>query len=92
MARPRKAKLDPRIPLVHRLEDDPSGSSLQLGFVSERCSKTGRDQAKYRLFVGVFNAIGTRASRESFVLRGYPSWWHWVTGGLEIHPHRPSMG
>lgn len=33
---------------------------------------------------GVFNAIGTRATRESFVRWGYPSWWHLVTGGLEI--------
>ena len=33
---------------------------------------------------GVFNAIGTRATRESFVRWGYPSWWHWVAGGLEI--------
>src|SRR5262245_61145753 len=33
---------------------------------------------------GVFNAIGTRATRESFARWGYPSWWHLVTGGLEI--------
>jgi len=33
---------------------------------------------------GVFNAIGTRATRESFVRCGYPSWWHLFTGGLEI--------
>jgi hypothetical protein len=33
---------------------------------------------------GVFNAIGNRATRESFVRWGYPSWWHLVTGGLEI--------
>jgi hypothetical protein len=33
---------------------------------------------------GVFNAIGTRATREGFARWGYPSWWHWVTGGLEI--------
>jgi len=33
---------------------------------------------------GVFNAIGTRATREGFVRWGYPSWWHWVTGGLEV--------
>jgi uncharacterized membrane protein YphA (DoxX/SURF4 family) len=33
---------------------------------------------------GVFNAIGTRATVESFVRWGYPSWWNWVTGGLEI--------
>ena len=29
---------------------------------------------------GVFNAIGTRATRESFLRWGYPSWWHLVTG------------
>ena len=33
---------------------------------------------------GVFNVIGTRANRESFVRWGYPSWWNFVTGGLEI--------
>ena len=33
---------------------------------------------------GLFNAIGTRSTREGFVGWGYPSWWHWVTGGLEI--------
>jgi CubicO group peptidase (beta-lactamase class C family) len=33
---------------------------------------------------GVFNTIGTRATRESFVRWGYPSWWHLVPGGLEI--------
>ena len=33
---------------------------------------------------GLFNAIGTRATRESFVRWGYPSWWHRVTGGLEM--------
>jgi hypothetical protein len=33
---------------------------------------------------GVFNAIGTRATRQDFVRWGYPRWWHWVTGGLEI--------
>lgn len=33
---------------------------------------------------GVFNAIGTRATREGFVRWGYPSGWHLVTGGLEI--------
>jgi len=33
---------------------------------------------------GLFNAIGTRATREGFVRWGYPSWWHGVTGGLEI--------
>ena len=33
---------------------------------------------------GLFNAIGTRSTREDFVRWGYPSWWHQVTGGLEI--------
>ena len=33
---------------------------------------------------GLANAVGTRATRESFVRWGYPSWWHLVTGGLEI--------
>jgi DoxX-like family len=33
---------------------------------------------------GVFNAVGTAATREGFVRWGYPGWWHWVTGGLEI--------
>jgi hypothetical protein len=33
---------------------------------------------------GVFNTIGTRATRESFVRWGYPSGWHLATGGLEI--------
>ena len=36
------------------------------------------------LGAGVFNAIGTRATREGFAKWGYPSGWHWVTGGLEI--------
>jgi hypothetical protein len=33
---------------------------------------------------GLINAIGTRATREGFVRWGYPSWWHWVTAGLEL--------
>jgi len=33
---------------------------------------------------GLFNAIGTRSTRKGFVRWGYPGWWHWVTGGLEI--------
>ena len=33
---------------------------------------------------GLFNAVGTRATLEGFARWGYPSWWHWVTGGLEI--------
>jgi hypothetical protein len=33
---------------------------------------------------GLVNAIGTRATRAGFVRWGYPSWWHWVTAGLEL--------
>jgi uncharacterized membrane protein YphA (DoxX/SURF4 family) len=33
---------------------------------------------------GLSNMIGKRATRESFVRWGYPRWWNWVTGGLEI--------
>jgi DoxX-like family len=33
---------------------------------------------------GLFNAIGMRSTREDFVRWGYPSWWHRVTGRLEI--------
>jgi hypothetical protein len=33
---------------------------------------------------GLFNAIGTHSTREGFVRWGYPSWWHRITGGLEI--------
>ena len=36
------------------------------------------------LGAGVFNAIGTPATKESFVRWGYPQWWCRVTGGLEI--------
>jgi DoxX-like family len=36
------------------------------------------------LGAGLFNAIGTRATRADFVRWGYPRWWHRVTGGLEI--------
>ena len=36
------------------------------------------------LGAGVFNAIGTPATKESFVRWGYPLWWCRVTGGLEI--------
>jgi len=36
------------------------------------------------LGAGVFNAIGTRATREGFARWGYPGGWHLVTGGLEI--------
>jgi hypothetical protein len=33
---------------------------------------------------GLFNVVGTRATRAEYVAWGYPEWWHWVTGGLEI--------
>jgi hypothetical protein len=33
---------------------------------------------------GVFNAIGTPATKSSFVRWGYPEWWCRLTGGLEI--------
>ena len=33
---------------------------------------------------GLFNAIGTPATRNGFVRWGYPSWWCRLTGGLEI--------
>ena len=33
---------------------------------------------------GLFNAIGTPATRSSFVRWGYPAWWCRVTGGLEM--------
>ena len=33
---------------------------------------------------GLFNAIGTAATRSSFVRWGYPAWWCRVTGALEV--------
>jgi hypothetical protein len=33
---------------------------------------------------GLFNVMGTPATRAEFVAWGYPDWWHLVTGGLEI--------
>ena len=33
---------------------------------------------------GLFNAIGTRATRDDFARWGYPRWWCRVTGGLEV--------
>jgi len=33
---------------------------------------------------GLFNAIGTPATQNSFVRWGYPRWWCRVTGGLEM--------
>ena len=33
---------------------------------------------------GVFNAIGTPATKAGFVRWGYPQWWCRLTGGLEI--------
>ncbi len=36
------------------------------------------------LGAGLFNAVGTRATRDDFARWGYPQWWCRVTGGLEI--------
>ena len=36
------------------------------------------------LGAGLFNAVGTRATRDDFARWGYPCWWCRVTGGLEI--------
>jgi DoxX-like family len=33
---------------------------------------------------GVFNAIGTQATKSDYARWGYPPWWNFVTGGLEI--------
>jgi hypothetical protein len=33
---------------------------------------------------GLFNAIGTSATRSNFVRWGYPAWWCRVTAGLEL--------
>lgn len=33
---------------------------------------------------GLFNTLGTPATKSSFVRWGYPTWWCHVTGGLEI--------
>ena len=33
---------------------------------------------------GLFNILGTRATRAEYVAWGYPHWWCWMTGGLEI--------
>ncbi len=33
---------------------------------------------------GMFNAIGTSATRDGFARWGYPPWWCRLTGGLEI--------
>jgi hypothetical protein len=33
---------------------------------------------------GLFNAIGTPATRDGFVRWGYPPWWSHLTGALEI--------
>ena len=33
---------------------------------------------------GVFNAIGTPATQSDFARWGYPRWWSFLTGGLEI--------
>ncbi len=33
---------------------------------------------------GLYNAIGTRATRSDFARWGYPRWWSSLTGGLEM--------
>ncbi len=33
---------------------------------------------------GLVNLFGSQTLRESFVRWGYPSWWNYATGGLEI--------
>jgi DoxX-like family len=33
---------------------------------------------------GLFNAIGTERTQSDFARWGYPRWWSFVTGGLEI--------
>lgn len=33
---------------------------------------------------GVFNAVGTPVTMDSFARWGYPSWWHRATGALEV--------
>src|SRR5215469_7453239 len=33
---------------------------------------------------GLFNAIGTPATRSDFARWGYPRWWNSLTGGLEM--------
>ena len=33
---------------------------------------------------GLVNAIGAGGAKSNFVRWGYPSWWHHLTGGLEI--------
>ena len=36
------------------------------------------------LGAGLFNAVGTRATRDDFARWGYPRWWCCVTGALEV--------
>jgi hypothetical protein len=33
---------------------------------------------------GLFNAIGAQATKSDFAQWGYPGWWCFLTGGLEI--------
>ena len=33
---------------------------------------------------GVFNAVGTSATKSDYARWGYPRWWNILTGGLEI--------
>jgi hypothetical protein len=36
------------------------------------------------LGAGVVNAVGSAAIKDDFVRWGYPRWWNFVTGGLEL--------
>ncbi len=36
------------------------------------------------LGAGLYNAFGPQSVRDGFVQWGYPGWWNYVTGGLEI--------
>lgn len=36
------------------------------------------------LGAGLFNAIGTSKTQDDFARWGYPPWWSYLTGGLEI--------
>jgi hypothetical protein len=33
---------------------------------------------------GLVNAVGTSAAKSNFVRWGYPGWWCYLTGGLEV--------
>lgn len=36
------------------------------------------------LGAGIYNAVGTTSTRNSFVRWGYPAWWCYLTGALEV--------